>query len=109
VFEVRTDPPIDGVVVVRPAGEVDVTVSLIFEDALMDAVGGGARHVVVDLELLTFLDSSGVHALVKGYHAANAAGSRLTIRNATGVVARVLAITGVAEALGLTMDEAAGP
>ena len=57
------------------------------------------------LEQLRFLDSSGVHALVKGYHAATGAGGSLTVRNATGVVARVLHITGVADALGMTAGD----
>jgi anti-anti-sigma factor len=111
VFEVHTDPPADGLVVVRAAGEVDMTVSPVFEQTLVDAAtthAGG--RVVVDLEQLRFLDSSGVHALVKGYHAAAGAGGSLTVRNATGVVARVLHITGVADALGMAaMDEPGKP
>lgn len=102
MFEVHTDASADGLVVVRVAGEVDMTVSPMFEQTLVDAAtlhGGG--HVVVDLGQLRFLDSSGVHALVKGYHAAAGAGGSLTVRNATGVVARVLHITGVADALGM--------
>jgi anti-anti-sigma factor len=102
VFDVRTDAPADGLVVVRAAGEVDMTVSTAFERALVDAATGNpGGQVVVDFEDLRFIDSSGVHALVKGYHAAAGTGGSLTVRNATGVVARVLNITGVAEALGM--------
>ena len=110
MFEVRTDAPDDGgVVVVRAAGEVDMTVSPTFERSLLEAATTGeGRAVVVDLESLRFLDSSGVHALVKGYHAATAAGGSLTVRGATGVVARVLYITGVAEALGMNFTEETG-
>lgn len=107
MFEVRTDTGPDGAVVVHAAGEVDMTVSAVLEHSLLDAT----RHaipprVVVDFEKLRFLDSSGVHALVRGYHAANDAGGSLTVRNATGVVARVLYITGVAEALGMPVPDA---
>jgi anti-sigma B factor antagonist len=107
VFEVRADPGPDGVVVVHASGEVDMTVSALLERTLLDAVRqDGARQVLVDLAGLRFLDSSGVHALVRGYQAANDAGNVLVVRNATGVVARVLYITGVAEALGLpVVDE----
>jgi anti-anti-sigma factor len=102
VFEIRTDAAQDGVIVVRAAGEVDMTVSAVFERCLLDAANtAGVGQVVVDLELLRFIDSSGLHALVKGYHAANGNGGSLVVRNATGVVARVLTITGVAEALGM--------
>ncbi len=108
MFEVRTDAGPGEVTVVHAAGEVDMTVSALFERTLLDAAHrSGARGVVVDLALLRFLDSSGVHALVKGYQAAGDAGGSLVVRNATGVVARVLYITGVAEALGMpVVDEA---
>jgi len=107
VFEVRTDTRDDGVVVVHAIGEIDMTVSAVLERTLLDAAKRTTPgEVVVDFESLRFLDSSGVHALVRGYHAVNDAGGSLTVRNASGVVARVLYITGVAEALGLpALDE----
>jgi anti-anti-sigma factor len=108
VFEVRAEAAEDGVVVVRVAGEVDLTVTGVLEQALLDAPKVGAAHaVVVDLDELRFLDSSGVHALVKGYLAARDAGLPYTVRNANGVVARVLEITGVADTLGLADDPGA--
>jgi len=104
VFEVRTDTRHDGAVIVHAAGEVDMTVSEVLERTLLEAARHAATpRVVVDFERLRFLDSSGVHALVRGYHAVNDAGGSLTVRNATGVVARVLHITGVAEALGMSV------
>jgi anti-anti-sigma factor len=106
VFEVCTDDGRDGVVVVRLAGEVDLTVSSTLEAILLDAVAqGSVRQIVVDLGQLRFLDSSGVHALVKGYHSAKTAGASLVVRNAAGIVARVLTITGVGEALGMPVAE----
>ena len=107
MFEVRIDTGRDGMVVVHAIGEVDMTVSALLERTLVDAALRAAPgQVVVDFENLRFLDSSGVHALVRGYHAVNDAGGSLTVRNASGVVARVLYITGVAEALGMpALDE----
>jgi anti-sigma B factor antagonist len=103
VFEVEAEPGPDGVTVIRVAGEVDLTVSAMLERELVSApTADGVRGVVVDLGGLRFLDSSGVHALVKGYLASRGAGLVYTVRNATGVVARVLRITGVAEAFGIT-------
>jgi anti-anti-sigma factor len=102
VFEVRAEPVRDGEVVVRVAGEVDLTVSSVLERALLDAPAEpDASRVTVDLADLRFLDSSGIHALVRGYLATRDAGLSYTVRNARGVVARVLHITGVAEAFGL--------
>jgi anti-sigma B factor antagonist len=102
VFEVRTEAASDGIVVILVAGEVDLTVSDRLERVLVDAARATATGpLVVDLQLLRFLDSSGVQALLRGYQAARAAGRSLTVRNARGMVARVLTITGVGEALGL--------
>jgi anti-sigma B factor antagonist len=103
------DPIHDGTVVVRLAGEVDLTVSSQLEAVLTSAPAtAGIQQVVVDLDHLRFLDSSGIHALVKGYLAARDAGLHYTVRNATGVVARVLHITGVAEAFGMPEPADAG-
>jgi anti-anti-sigma factor len=102
VFEVRAEPADDGAMVVKVAGEVDVTVSAELERMLLAAAtAAGARGVVVDLAAVPFLDSSGVHALVKGYLATRDAGLPYTVRGATGMVARVLEVTGVADALGM--------
>jgi anti-anti-sigma factor len=106
VYEVRVERGEPGAVVVRVAGEVDMAVEPILEQALRDAVADqDARRVIVDLEDLRFLDSSGIHALVKGYRAAAAAGQSFRLRNAKGAVARVLRVTGVADVLGLEADD----
>jgi len=105
VFQVWTEPVDDGAVVVRVSGEVDLTVSGQLERVLLAAPSApDADRVIVDLEDLRFLDSSGVHALVKGYLATRDAGLPYEVRNASGMVARVLQITGVAEAFGLAGD-----
>jgi anti-sigma B factor antagonist len=107
VFEVQAEPVRDGTIVVRVAGEVDLTVCGHLERALLAApVTQDVRRVVVDLGNLQFLDSSGVHALVKGYLATRDAGLPYQVRNASGIVARVLRITGVAEVFGLPEEAA---
>lgn len=50
--------------------------------------------LVIDLDLVEFLDCSGIGALVAGRNAADAAGSRFQVRNPRGVVATVLQLTG---------------
>ncbi|MFI5910396.1 STAS domain-containing protein [Dactylosporangium sp. NPDC051541] len=76
------------------SGECDLSAREECTAALMTAVGA-APQVVVDLGGLTFLDSSGVHALVTAYRAATEKGGRLSVVNAGGMVAHVLDITGV--------------
>src|SRR4051812_537269 len=76
------------------SGEGDLAAREECMAALMAAVSA-APLVVVDLSGVTFLDSSGVHALVTAYRAALDRGGRLTIVNASGMVEHVLDITGV--------------
>ena len=58
-----------------------------------------ARKVVVDLSGLTFLDSSGVGALLWAQWCLVDRGGSLRIRGAAGSVLRVMEITGTYEAL----------
>lgn len=50
--------------------------------------------LLIDLDLVEFLDCSGIGALVAGRNAADAAGSRFQVRNSRGVVATVMELTG---------------
>ncbi len=102
-FEVTTSARADRTIVAL-AGECDLSVRDELTGALLGAVGSG-RQVVVDLGALMFLDSSGVHALVTAYHAANRDGVRLHVVNAGGAVADVLDLTGVGELLGAPDDD----
>lgn len=96
-FEVTTSGGADQAVVAL-AGECDLTVRDELTAVLLAAVDR-APLVLVDLAALTFLDSSGIHALVTAYHAAQDGGRALYAVNATGMVAHVLDLTGVGELL----------
>lgn len=76
------------------SGECDLATRDECMAALMSAVHA-VPDVVVDLGGLTFMDSSGVHALVTAHRAAVERGGRLSVVNAAGMVAHVLEITGV--------------
>lgn len=97
-FEARTDEQA-GHVRVTLAGECDLAVRDQLHTILKDAVRSSPL-VIVDLEAVDFLDSSGVHGLIVAHHEARARGGRVTVVNPTGAVASVLDITGVAELLG---------
>ncbi|MEV0716871.1 STAS domain-containing protein [Asanoa sp. NPDC050611] len=80
--------------VVSVSGECDLTVREQFTSVLVSAVDEAAV-VVVDLAGLRFMDSSGVHGLIVGYHAARDKRRRFYVVNAAGEVARVLELTGL--------------
>jgi anti-anti-sigma factor len=85
----------DGHAVVRLAGELDVTGAPRLREALMTAIEGGDRHVVVDCSGLEFLDSTGLGVLVAARTRARAAGGSLLLTGAQPPLERLLAVTGV--------------
>jgi anti-sigma B factor antagonist len=97
LFEATTSAG-DGRTVVSLAGECDLTTREQLTTVLLAALET-APVVVVDLAGLRFIDSSGVHGLVTGHHAAVRLGRRLQVVNAGGAVAHVLEMTGVGELL----------
>lgn len=56
--------------------------------------GSGLRSVVIDASRLTFLDSSGLRALLTGHATFKASGTELQVINASPAVLRVLDMTG---------------
>jgi anti-sigma B factor antagonist len=85
---------IDGAVaVLRPEGRLNMTAAPQLRTAVDEVVGDGASRVVVDLSACTFVDSSGLGALVGGLKAARQAGGDLRIAQAPEQVRTVLALT----------------
>jgi anti-sigma B factor antagonist len=82
----------DGKVVVSVEGDVDLVTSQELRQVLEDAVRVNP-HVEVDLTGLTFIDSSGLSALVEGHRAAQEAGGVVVLRNPTAMLRRLLDIT----------------
>jgi anti-sigma B factor antagonist len=101
VFEVAVTAEA-GRVVVEVRGDVDMLTVGRLREGLTEAVRvAGAGPVIVDLDRVPFLDSSGIQALLDGYHTAMVAGGTLTVRGAHGTVARVLQIVGIDRMLGV--------
>lgn len=85
--------------IVAAAGQVDLATAPRLAEALAQAQAGGIGETVLDLTAVDFLDSVGVGVLVEAAVAARQRGAALSVRGATGWVARVLEITGVDEYL----------
>jgi anti-sigma B factor antagonist len=89
-----------GQAVLAVGGEVDLATVERFRDALLEAQG--SPRVAVDLSAVTFMDSSGLHALVAAYHRVPA-GGELRVMGLRPNVRKVFEITGL---LALFGDEA---
>ncbi len=84
----------------RVAGEIDLSNIEALQAEVANALESGeTRLVVVDLAEVSFLDSSGISALLKGRRLADDAGKGFRVEGAQGMVREVLTITGVWEHL----------
>ena len=71
----------DAVTVVRPDGErLDIAVASDFRNALLELIQNGRRNLVVDLASVSFIDSSGLGALVSALKTLKANGGQGDVR-----------------------------
>jgi anti-sigma B factor antagonist len=85
----------DEVTIVSLAGELDLAVLPTAATAIEDAFAGGADRLVLDLQKLEFIDSSGL-AMLHGVAAGDGSGGDvLVIPSESPGVSRVLAVTGI--------------
>ncbi|MEU0948154.1 STAS domain-containing protein [Streptomyces canus] len=90
---VRTDA--DGITVLGLDGEIDHQSVGGLTRALARADAAVGRRVVIDLSRVTFMDSSGVNALIAAFQAAGAAGGWLRLVVVRGAVLRTLQLVGL--------------
>jgi anti-sigma B factor antagonist len=76
-------------------GEVDIHTCREVERVLTELAGEGLRTVTLDVGEVTFIDSSGLRALVVGHKALEEHGGSLVVANPTTTAARLLEVTGL--------------
>lgn len=84
-----------GTLTVTLTGEVDLDTSPRLHQALQEGDAPWGTHVVADLSGVTFMDSTGVRALLACYERAQEHGGTLSITGAGGLVERILYLSGV--------------
>jgi anti-sigma B factor antagonist len=87
-----------GTMFVALSGEFDINGGDDFERTV-DRLADGARNIVVDLTQLTFIDSSGMRALIAVWEQARTDGFDLAVVPGTGQVRRAMELTGVDKVL----------
>lgn len=98
-FTYRVDRETDRVTV-HLAGEVDLAAAPRVELAIDEALAGEEVIVVtIDLDGVTFLDSTGLRVLVAAHTRCAGEGRRLTLVNPSTSVSRILEITGLGQTL----------
>ena len=92
----------DGTACVAVLGEIDFTNADELAQALRDAVADWSPPVLlVDLRAATFMDSTGLGALIEGYRAATEHDSRFVVTNPSATFRQVLTVTGLCELFGM--------
>jgi anti-sigma B factor antagonist len=90
---VRVEATVRGAIV-RVVGEFDMATAPFIGGQVGAAVAAGARHLVIDLAGVTFMDSSGLHVLDDAIAATSARAGSVTVVGAQPPVARLLGIAG---------------
>jgi anti-sigma B factor antagonist len=90
----------DGGVVVQLRGELDLAINDALRELLVDtATRLRPRQIIVDMLHVTFVDSTGIGALVAGHRAAVGAGVDFVVRDVAPFVARTLEQSGLHDRL----------
>lgn len=85
-------------------GELDIMSSPKLHEALSSIIGEGPRTVLVDLANVTFIDSSGLGALVAAERRLRASGERLRVVAASTQTAKVIGMTGLSDRFDLHVE-----
>jgi anti-sigma B factor antagonist len=94
---IRTVNSRNGAAAIAVAGECDLYEAHLLEAALEEAGAAPGACVYLDLSELSFIDSTGLHVLVKAQRSLEAAGSELVLVAPTEHVRRTLAMSGLDE------------
>jgi anti-sigma B factor antagonist len=90
-----TNQRVADVASIAVSGEIDVLYVEKLAGELAAAANGDAERVEVDLSGVTFIDSTGINALVKGRRLALASGKHYRVTGSDGFVRDVLQMAGV--------------
>lgn len=88
--QVRSD-----VMVLLPRGDIDIATHDQFGDAMRTVISALPRLVIIDLDGVEFLASSGLEALLDGRHQAAELGVEVALAGGRRATLRVLELTGV--------------
>jgi len=92
-MEITVDELSAGRAALRVEGRLDLVTARELRSAINEVVAHGSAHVVIDLAGVTFVDSSGLGALVAGLKSTRQAGGELRIAAPAEQVQMVLELT----------------
>ena len=98
----------DGIEIVTVEGEIDIYTAPRLRELLIDLVSRGSYQLVVNLDKVGFLDSTGLGVLVGGLKRVQAHDGSLDLVCTQQRILKILKITGLTEVFGIyqTVDQA---
>jgi anti-sigma B factor antagonist len=98
----------EGAGVLSLRGEIDVYTAPLLRQALVDLIDQGTRNIVVDMERVDFLDSTGLGVLVEGLKRVRTRDGNLSIVATHEKILKIFDITGLNKAFSLfgSVDDA---
>jgi anti-sigma B factor antagonist len=106
LLEVTSVPQDDGVAVLEVAGELDLSTAGQLHEGLLKSLADEA-DVLVDLTQVSFIDSSGIAALVGAFRSLNGSGGMSVLIAPGSQVARVFELARMGEVLPIFTDRPA--
>jgi len=95
-----------GVLIVRVEGELDMHVADEFRHTVDDALDScGAKHMLLNLKGVTFIDSSGLGVILGRYKKISALGGKMNAANVRPQVARIFECSGLLRIIRLCASE----
>jgi len=96
----------DGEAVIGLQGEIDLAVAPALEAELVERAGALTGDLVLDCSDLTFIDSTGLTALIRVRQRLEADDRALVLRHVSNACRRPIEICGLTEVLGVVPEEA---
>jgi anti-sigma B factor antagonist len=82
-------------VIFKLDGSLDIYTSLDLKVALEENVNGGAMDVIIDMEKLNYVDSSGIGILIKSLNFVQGQNGRFFVTNMKPVIEKVFKVSGL--------------
>jgi anti-sigma B factor antagonist len=88
---------VDGATIIAVGGEIDVYTAPKLRDKITELVAGGVYDIIVDMEAVEFLDSTGLGVLVGGLKKVRAHDGSLELICTQDRLLKIFRITGLAK------------
>lgn len=89
-YQIRTEGSVN---ILELKGDLDVSSAPTLQAALQQLMDDGKLLVVLDLEVVPFMDSSGLGVLVAAHRRLTASGGQIALANATVALQKVFQLT----------------